>query len=157
MACVCVWDFTFHVSGQHLDWHETEYNVEHVNTWMEIEKKKILEFLEEHCKKWTFQLERGEKTGKLHFQGRFSLKSKTRLTGLVKLLPKAHFSVTSNENRTNCFYVEKEDTRIKGPWRDTDKKKPSHTKWVSFWKWNCGRGRSLVCGLQKDTMTEELI
>lgn len=34
----------------------------------------------------------------------------------------AHFSVTSNANRDNNFYVSKEDTRVEGPYKDDDKK-----------------------------------
>jgi len=33
-----------------------------------------------------------------------------------------HFSITSNENRDNDFYTSKEESRIDGPWRDTDEK-----------------------------------
>ena len=81
----------------------------------------IKDELKKHCKKWAFQLEKGENTGKDHYQGRFSLKLKNRLTWLVKNFNFiAHFSVTSNENRDNNFYVTKDDTRILGPWKDTD-------------------------------------
>lgn len=81
------------------------------------------------AKKWTFQEEKGEKEGNLHFQCRISLKEKIRKNGLMKLLKdsfgwdKIHpdqVSVTSNENRDNMFYVMKENTRERGPWSDTD-------------------------------------
>lgn len=75
-----------------------------------------------HCKKWTFQSEAGEETGYQHYQGRVSLKEKTRLTGIIKLFDPivGHFTATSKANRDNAFYVTKENTRIDGPWSDTD-------------------------------------
>jgi hypothetical protein len=76
--------------------------------------------LSEHCKKWCYQLEVGEQTGKKHFQGRFSLKVKLRFGACCKKFPGWHLSITSNENRDNDFYVTKEDTRVAGPWKDTD-------------------------------------
>jgi len=68
------------------------------------------------AKKWTFQLEdagSGE-----HYQGRFSLKIKKRI-GEFDLF-NAHLSRTSCENMNNMFYVTKEETRIGGPWSDSD-------------------------------------
>lgn len=98
-AC-CVYDFT--IGADFTD---------------QIALKKILN---KNCKKWTFQLEEGE-TGYVHYQGRFSLKVKKRLTTAVKLFPKEiHLSVTSKENSNNDYYVSKEETRISGPWSDTD-------------------------------------
>lgn len=149
VAC-CVWDFTWNFSGDERELNDFDF-------WLKLDKDKIDLFLQEHCKKWAFQLERGKKTGRYHFQGRFSLKEKTRLSGLVKLLPGAHFSKTSNENRTNTFYVEKTDTRVDGPWKDTDKKKPLQNNFQGFWKRIYDHGRSLVCGLPNDSMNEELI
>ena len=69
-----------------------------------------------HCKKWVFQLEKGEETGYEHYQGRFSLKIKKRLNECIKLfggLP-WKLSATSSENSDNDFYVTKEDARIVG-------------------------------------------
>lgn len=76
------------------------------------------------CKKWVFQLERGDQTGYEHYQGRISLKTKKRLHTLKNelALPSIHLSITSGNNRNNDFYVTKEDTRVDGPWRDSDKK-----------------------------------
>lgn len=78
--------------------------------------------LKEICKSWTFQLEQGEKTGFLHYQGRISLKTKLRIGTLIKSwnIPETHFSITTNENRDNNFYVMKQDTRKGGPWSDKD-------------------------------------
>lgn len=67
-------------------------------------------------------MERGEKTEKKHYQGRFSLLVKKRQSEIIKILAlefkKFHVSVTSKANRDNEFYVMKEDTRIEGPWTD---------------------------------------
>lgn len=74
------------------------------------------------CKKWGFQLEAGDKTGYRHYQCRISLKVKQR-EGAAKDtigIRSAHFTPTSSANQGNLFYVFKEDTRIDGPWCDTD-------------------------------------
>lgn len=102
MNACCVWDFTW---------------------WGDLDENKMIVLLEERCKKWAFQEEEAPKTGELHFQGRMSLKVKKRLVEIVKEWPKGfHFSVTSNENKTNMFYVMKEDTRVRGPWTDENDK-----------------------------------
>lgn len=100
-APVCVWDFTVAADG--------------------TSAEAIKDTLKRNCKRWSFQLEEG-KSGYLHYQGRVSLKEKTRLAGVIKLLEiaKAHYSVTSTENRDNCFYVTKSETRKEGPWSDKD-------------------------------------
>lgn len=98
----CVWDFTL----------------------FDIEKNEneIRDSLTKECKKYAFQLEEGKETKKLHYQGRFSLKQKTYKRDVIRLLKDKwnsfHISITSEENRTNFFYVMKEDTRVKGPWTD---------------------------------------
>lgn len=78
--------------------------------------------LKDFSKKWTFQKEKGE-GGYLHWQGRVSLKSKMRISELIKTqlhgIP-YHWSPTSNENKNNTFYVTKIDSRIEGPWCDKD-------------------------------------
>lgn len=86
-----------------------------------MEKDGLIEWLEEHCKHWVFQLEQGEETGYLHWQGRMSLKSKTRQATLVKHVPKGmHVSPTAGANSTNFNYVMKLETRVDGPWSDQD-------------------------------------
>lgn len=101
MSAVCVWDFTLK--------HDA------------IKFRPLLATLREQCKKYAFQLEEG-KSGYMHYQGRFSLKIKRRLTGVKKLFPnEIHLSITSNENRNNMFYVMKEETRVDGPWTDMEK------------------------------------
>lgn len=84
-------------------------------------EKEVIDWLKTVAKAWTFQLEEGEKTSYLHYQGRFTLKVRDRLTGLKKKCPwnEMRFSITSAENKDNDYYVCKSD-RLKGPWRDTD-------------------------------------
>lgn len=85
-------------------------------------KDDIKSLLKEYCKKWCFQEELGEsESGYEHFQGRLNLKVKSRLSGLKKKFPSNwHFTITSNENKDNMFYVQKEETRVDGPWSDED-------------------------------------
>lgn len=80
----------------------------------------VVSKLIESCKMWCFQREKGASTGFEHFQGRFSLKVKARLTAVAKKFPGWHLSVTSKVNAGNNFYVTKEDTRIEGPWSSED-------------------------------------
>lgn len=82
------------------------------------DEHEIISWLTEVAKKWCFQQERGEIDGYLHYQGRFSLKVKQRLTTLLNKCPwkEIHLSPTSKENHGNDFYVTKEDTRVHGPW-----------------------------------------
>lgn len=117
MANCCVWDFTA---------QEGQYD---------IDDCKVL--LRKHCKSWTFQEEMNSK-GKLHLQGRFSLKLKSRLQPLIYLMDNNwHYSTTSDENRDNTFYVMKEDTRVQGPWSDKDKVLyiPRQIRGVELYPW----------------------
>lgn len=81
--------------------------------------------LSDHAKKWVFQKEAGEESGKHHLQGRLSLKGKHAMTKqaiiqLIKLpLVEIHWSPEQNESASS-FYVTKEDTRIDGPWSNKD-------------------------------------
>lgn len=106
---VCTWDFT---SYDFLDDHT-----------------KVIEKLNKCAKKWCFQLERGTESGKLHYQGRFSLKIKKRVKQTFEALdlPNTHLSPTSGENRDNEFYVNKDETREAGPWSDRDQ--PLYVPW----------------------------
>jgi len=97
---ICVYDFTGPVSD------------------FTLEEMKAM--LKEHCKTWTFQQEKGEETGYLHWQGRVSLKLKTRTPHNVFKTKTLHFTPTSKENSDNCFYVLKEATRTMGPWSSED-------------------------------------
>ena len=102
-AACCVYDFTL---------------------FDEITPQNLRIKLKEYCKKYCFQREKGEKTDKLHYQGRLSLKLKKRESELIKQAKNEfgwksfHISITSTENRDNHFYVCKDDTRIDGPYTD---------------------------------------
>lgn len=76
-------------------------------------------------RKWTFQLERGDETGYLHYQGRGALIKKRRFSELKNLLKSLdlddmNVSPTVTENICTAFYVMKVDTRVDGPWSDED-------------------------------------
>lgn len=80
--------------------------------------------LSTHCKKFAFQVERGASSGRLHYQGRFSLKVKARRNAVVTkvctdFFSKASISVTHEHD--NNVYVTKEETRVEGPWTDKDR------------------------------------
>lgn len=102
---MCVWDFTYYPDD------------------IETERKALITQLEASSKKWCFQLEECPKTKRKHFQGRISLKVKTRQPSRrFKLAKGIRFSITSNENKGNDFYVCKEDSKLEGPWSDKDEK-----------------------------------
>jgi len=88
-----------------------------------------------YAKKWSFQQEMCPSTSNLHFQGRISLKSKKRVHEINKENLKFHFTVTSSENRTNMFYVTKEETRVDGPWSDEDDVKTETKQINMFLQW----------------------
>jgi len=97
---ICVWDFTIPMERITAD---------------ELKLK-----LKEWAKSWCFQGEKGEKTDYKHWQGRLSLKIKSRKG--PEIIDGTHWSITSDENKDNMFYMLKEDTRIEGPWKDDDEK-----------------------------------
>ena len=74
------------------------------------------------AKRYTFQLERGETTGYLHYQGRFSLIKKHRKDELMKMFDKMPCpnylepTVDSVAKKGDMFYVSKTETRVDGPW-----------------------------------------
>lgn len=112
------WDFTLHVEDN-----------ERVND--------VIEWMNEYCKKWCFQLEECPTTKKKHYQGRMVLGTKRRRNTLVALmkdtvLQGAHLSVTSVECRNGMFYVMKPESRILGPWKNEEEKEkvyiPRHVR-----------------------------
>eukprot|EP00854_Cymbomonas_tetramitiformis_P032118 gene32118-40619_t len=86
-------------------------------------------YLKEWCKKWGFQHERGE-SGYEHFQCRVWLMKKKRFSEIKKLVSAetlyGHWSITSATCHQGCNfnYVLKADTRIAGPWKDTEYTEP---------------------------------
>lgn len=94
-----------------------------------FDEKNVINDISPFCKKWGFQLEVGEETGYRHYQGRISLKKKLRtkhqVMKLFKLVDKARWSITSNNNKRGkdfYNYTTKEYTRIAGPWTENDSK-----------------------------------
>jgi len=78
---------------------------------------------------YVFQLEKGNETGYVHYQGRFRLIKKTTLNNLknlmrareVPLLPNYLSPTVTKEHLKRSFnYQLKEDTRIAGPYKDND-------------------------------------
>lgn len=90
----------------------------------------VLRQLKGFVKKLSFQLEEGD-TGYRHFQGRLSLIKKRRKSEILKLFKAKgrqcprYFKPTTNAKflTGDEFYVLKEDTRIDGPWTETEYQK----------------------------------
>jgi hypothetical protein len=108
-----------------------------------LDKDEIIKFLNTYCKKWVFQLEEGEE-GYKHYQGRLSLNSKKRMNMVIKMFHhifpnnKAHLTPTMVETFvTNNFnYVMKEDSRIDGPWKDSDRALPKQVRNITnLYQW----------------------
>lgn len=89
-----------------------------------VTKEELIKWLKANCKKYVFQLEKGD-TGYVHWQGRMSLIKKRQkhvaLT-LFKEIPAPNYfePTVSSEYRKEAFYAMKEDTRLEGPFKDTD-------------------------------------
>jgi len=82
----------------------------------------IINQLKKIAKRYVFQLEKGDTTGYLHYQGRMSLIKKHRKTELLKmfdLMPVPNY-LEPTANATyyagDMFYVCKNETRVDGPW-----------------------------------------
>ena len=84
----------------------------------------IIAQLKKIAKRYTFQLEKGEQTGYVHYQGRFCLIKKHRKPELMKMfdtIPVPNFlEPTANPTyyAGDLFYVMKEETRLDGPWSE---------------------------------------
>ena len=75
--------------------------------------------LQELCKKWVFQPELSHQTKYEHFQGKFSLRTRARLTTVRNKMvsiherwSKVHLSPTVTENTRSFDYVMKADSRM---------------------------------------------
>jgi hypothetical protein len=120
MADCYVWDFTL------------KYDAD-------VTLNTLKDSLRTKCKKWAFQLERSD-TGYEHYQGRISLIKRKSLKPLLSLFntPEwagVHFSPTSSKCKGDVFYAVKDDTRIDGPWFDTDKEVIVTKQMDLFNKW----------------------
>ena len=74
-------------------------------------------------KKWIFQLERGEDSETLHYQGFIQLKERARPRSWASSLNAQYHGISARPSSTNGRdalknYVMKEDTRVDGPWCD---------------------------------------
>jgi len=63
----------------------------------------------------TWQLEQGE-NGTNHYQGYIIMAKPTRLTGMKKVLPRAHLEIRRGTHEEAAAYANKADTRLEGPW-----------------------------------------
>jgi len=96
----------------------------------EIHESEIVKLFQQIASKWAFQLEKGEKNGYEHFQGRIRLIKKKGAKAAENLIPKEfrtagyYIRPTTNDEfkSSNFNYVLKLDTRIAGPWTDKDYK-----------------------------------
>ena len=91
-------------------------------------EEQLFAWLHKIAKKFVFQLEQGNTTGYVHWQGRLSLwKAKRKpelmamMSGMDMVVPNYLEPTTSVEHKKTAFYCMKEDTRIKGPFKNTDK------------------------------------
>lgn len=101
----------------------TLHNIEDISVFRMHEKLRPL------CKKYVFQTERGDE-GRLHYQGRLSLIKKRRGHELAALANDEvftwYFTPTTNNalDSKACFYCLKVDTKVAGPWKDSDYEEP---------------------------------
>lgn len=88
----------------------------------------VIASLKRIAKHYVFQEERGEESGYLHYQGRFSLIKKRRKSELLKdwaelemEMPVPNYlqpTMTGEHKTTSFSYMLKEVTRTRGPWSD---------------------------------------
>lgn len=89
----------------------------------------IINQLKKIAKRYTFQLEKGDTTGYLHYQGRMSLIKKHRKPELMKmfdLMPIPNYlepTVNATYYTGDMFYVMKDETRQAGPWTERESEK----------------------------------
>lgn len=123
MSALAVWDIRYNADG--------------------VTHEQIIKSFIGVAKKYTFQREVSD-TGYNHYQGRISLIKKRRQTEkhiLLKLfkeiLPNYLEPTTNPEFQTgDAFYCLKEDTRVEGPWTDTDEKKVETYQLKLFSGWD---------------------
>ena len=84
----------------------------------------VIDCLKGVAKKYVFQKEQGD-SGYIHYQGRLSLFKKRRKMEALRLfkVKPNYFEPTTNKEyiKGEAFYMTKEETRLEGPWKDTDK------------------------------------
>ena len=108
------------------------------NALPSVDRTKVI--LAEFSKQWCFQLEKGSKLEKLHYQCRMILEEPQMLATMlhcfecrgfnvhdVTFLPESNKSI---EQGGLSFYVMKDDTRVDGPWCDPTYKPPKPPDWI---------------------------
>lgn len=129
-----------------------------------IQNIQLWSTLSEFSKKFTYQLEIGEK-GFRHYQGTFSLRHKETFRTVKNLLPNVAHIEPCKDWFASIAYCSKEDTRVGGPWSD-DKKpldlpmpkeewakqvidiitaEPDKRKIYWFWESQGGIGKTKLC------------
>lgn len=100
-------------------------------------ENELKELFKGKVKKYVFQEECGA-SGYEHYQGRFSLIKKNRKTAILKLFsenPPQYLQPTvTQEHQKDAFYCMKEDTRVAGPWKDTDPPPPILTQQMTMFQ-----------------------
>jgi len=88
-----------------------------------ITPEMVKKWLKGVAKRFVFQREEGD-SGYNHYQGRLSLVKKRRKHEALRLFenPPNYFEPTTNKEYQSgdAFYQTKIDTRVEGPWKDTD-------------------------------------
>lgn len=106
MNAVAMWDFRMSADG--------------------LDKDLVISQLRKIAKRYVFQLEKGDATGYLHYQGRMSLIKKHRKSELLKLfgsIPVPNYlepTVNATAYSGDLFYVTKDETRQDGPWDERE-------------------------------------
>lgn len=100
------------------------------------EKEELIGILNKKCSRWIFQLEEGDETHKLHFQGRCSFKAPKKNGNECNHAVKTGRWTIESDTSGGDFYCSKEETREDGPWTDKDKKKklPWDLAKIEEWK-----------------------
>lgn len=101
-----------------------------------VQRSQIAEYaslrprLDETFKKWVCQLEASPTTGTEHWQIRGLLFKRMRLHAAIAAFPDlpGHWSITSTSGSQNFSYVMKADTRVVGPFKNTDPLPPTETR-----------------------------
>ena len=86
-----------------------------------VDEKKLQNLLNEIVEEGVFQKERGEKTGRLHMQGRFKLNGpRTGKKQLLKLFSELacvqNLTFEPERSKDSTRYGSKIQTRVDGPW-----------------------------------------
>lgn len=87
-----------------------------------LSRDTIISQLRKIAKRYIFQMEKGDETGYLHYQGRMSLIKKHRKPELLKMFNEMpvpnYLEPTANATyyAGDMFYVTKDETRVEGPW-----------------------------------------